>query len=155
MIRGVNPRLTKARCRVCCGGSMLIIISRSRSTARSDHSLNTAVRRAEEKISGCRVTCDDVLVLGDRPESGPAGTAAVGVPEHRRVLAQPGELLVRGAAALVDVGVDEVDLRSHRHRLPATLPQGDDENDNTAIPAQRGSSQPIARAGEQRAPHIC
>jgi hypothetical protein len=55
---------------------------------------------------------------GDRPEAWPAGLAAIGVPVHRIVLAEPGELLVRRAAALVDVGIDEVDLWRHVSALP-------------------------------------
>src|SRR5262249_37414557 len=49
---------------------------------------------------------------------------AIGMPVHRRVLAQPGELLVGRSVALIDVGVDEVDRRNHiasvRVRLPRT-----------------------------------
>src|SRR5262249_59016035 len=66
----------------------------------------------------------DVLVPGNGPEPRPAVAAAIRVPVHRRVLAQPGELVVGRSAALVDVGVDEVDRRNHiasvRVRLPRT-----------------------------------
>ena len=44
IIRGVNPRLTKLRCRVCCGGSMFSIISRCMSIWSSGVSLNSASR---------------------------------------------------------------------------------------------------------------
>src|SRR5215469_18463692 len=57
----------------------------------------------------------DVVMPGDRPESWPALSAAVGVPVHRRVLAQPGELFVRRAAALVDILAHQVDLERGRH----------------------------------------
>ena len=57
IIRGVNPRLTKLRCRVCCGGSMLSIISRCISIWSSSGSANSTSRSREEKISGCRETC--------------------------------------------------------------------------------------------------
>src|SRR5579864_9551868 len=78
----------------------------------------------------------------NRPEPGPARFAAVRVPEHRRVLAQPGELLVRGAATLVDIEINEADLRSHRHRQPPALPE-DDEDDTTAIPDQAAVPEPL------------
>jgi hypothetical protein len=54
IIRGVKPRLTNPRSLVRCGGSMLSIITASRSTAASGRSRKFAVRRAEERISGCR-----------------------------------------------------------------------------------------------------
>ncbi len=57
---------------------MLIIISRIRSTATSGHSLNTAVRRAEEKTSGWRVTyvTSSCLVTAQNPgQPGPPPSA--------------------------------------------------------------------------------
>ena len=54
IIRGVNPRFTKLRCLVCCGGSMFSIISRCISISDSGVSANSTSRRLDEKISGCR-----------------------------------------------------------------------------------------------------
>ena len=73
-----------------------------------------ASRAAEENSLRVPGHVRDVLVPGHGPEAGPARLAAVGVPEDRVVLAQPGELLVRRPAALVGVRVDEIDLR-RRH----------------------------------------
>ena len=69
IMRGVKPRLTKARSRLCCGGSMLIIITRIRSTAGSLHSRNAAVRGTEEKMPGCRITpvTSACLVTAQKP----------------------------------------------------------------------------------------
>ncbi len=53
IIRGVNPRLTNARCLVCCGGSMFSIMSRCIAAPCSGTSPNTTSRLAEEKSSGC------------------------------------------------------------------------------------------------------
>ena len=57
IIRGVNPRFTKLRCLVCCGGSMLSIIRRCMSISASGASPNSTSRRCDEKISGCREMC--------------------------------------------------------------------------------------------------
>ncbi|MGH3740906.1 MAG: hypothetical protein ACRDT1_06195 [Micromonosporaceae bacterium] len=54
-----------------------------------------------------------VLVPGDRPEARRAVAGVTVVPEDRSVLAEPGELVVRHAAALVHIGVDEIDVRGH------------------------------------------
>jgi hypothetical protein len=81
-----ESRFTNPRLRVCCGGSSLSIISRSRSTAASGCSRKFAVDRAEEKISGCRDGWATSSCLVTAPEPGPAWFTAVGVPERRRVL---------------------------------------------------------------------
>ena len=47
--------------------------------------------------------------------------ASDGDGKDRRVLAEPGELLVRRPAPSLDVGVDEVDLCGRCHRLPRVL----------------------------------
>src|SRR5271165_1364089 len=58
----------------------------------------------------------DVRMPRHGPETWPARLAAIRVPVHGLVFAQPGELLVRRSGPLINVGVDEVDLRRHRLR---------------------------------------
>jgi hypothetical protein len=74
IMRGVNPRFTKLRCLVCCGGSMLSIISRCISICDSSGSDSCTSRRLEEKISGCREMCPMSACLVTAQNPGHAGS---------------------------------------------------------------------------------
>ena len=104
IVRGVNPRLTRLRCRVWSGGSMFSIIIRCCTFCSSG--ISNQRRRGRGKDLRLPRDGDDVLVAGHGPETGPAGLAALGVPEDRVVRAQPRELGVRRPVVLVTVRVD-------------------------------------------------
>lgn len=57
IVRGVKPRLTSERRRVCSGGSWLSIISRCIARCGSSISSNRASRLEEENRSECREMC--------------------------------------------------------------------------------------------------
>jgi hypothetical protein len=69
------------------------------------------------------------------------------MPEDRRMLAEPGELLVRSPAPSIDIGVDKVDLCGRCHRLPRVLK--DDRHDDTASTGQNNPAEPADRAPAQ------
>src|SRR5271169_6392482 len=98
---------------------------------------------------------------GNGPETRPAGFAAIGVPEYWLVFAQPGELVMRRPAALVDVGVDEVDLRRHGFRLSRAISRRDTTGwppethlkgitASTGISRSGSSGRVLGRAGRRR-----
>ena len=112
-------------------------------------------RRAGHRGEDVRVPdhAGDVSVPGDGPEARPSRTAAVRVPEDRRVLAQPGELLVRSPAPSVDIGVDEVDLFGRGHRLPRVLQETIDTTIRPALARTTPRSPPAAHPQQREAAH--
>src|SRR5215469_5342718 len=79
----------------------------------------------------------DVMVPRHCPETGPSRLPAVGVPEDRSVLTQPGELVMRRPAALIGVGVNEADLR---RRHGATIGRLQDNQEASGWPITSGGA---------------
>src|ERR1022692_204637 len=130
--RGVNPRFTKPRCRVCRGGSMLIIARRWNSMAASELSPNVARRRLDEKasgfldtysISGRRVTAQKPGHPG-APPSACQNTGACSRSQRNASCGGPPRWYMSGSTRLISGLIAS--------RLSAQA----DMNDDTAIPAR-------------------